>query len=184
MKSGVLILECLDEADPGSEGQFLLHMFKLMGVDAQYVEVRTKRQLLALLDRPPFRLVHITTHGRIDERRPGRKPRFCGLWSPTSDLTTADLGKLKGKLAKRSIISTACMSGAKGFARQFVKTTGCIHYIAPQKSPTFATAIYFSHLLYHKYFELANKHKQNIPKIVGDYNKKYKNVAAFHVTRR
>lgn len=27
MKSGVLILECLGEADPGSEGQFLLHMF-------------------------------------------------------------------------------------------------------------------------------------------------------------
>ena len=185
MKNGVLILECLAEADPGSEGQFLLHMFNLMNVDAQYIEVRTKRQLVALLDRPPFRMVHITTHGRVDDSRPGRKPRFRGLWSsPTEDLTAADLGGLKGKLRKRSVITTACMSAAKKFATRFVTGTGCDYYVAPKESLNYATAIYFSHVFYHKYFRLSKKHAHDIPKIVKEYNDRYKNVAGFDVARR
>lgn len=181
MKSGVLVLECLDEADPGSEGQFLLHMFNLMKKSAQYVEVRTKRQLLCLLDKPPFRLVHITTHGSFDEDS-GRKPTFRGLWSPTDDLTLADLSKLKGALSGRAVITTACMSGSRTFARQFVALTGCLHFVAPKKSPSYATAIYFAHLLYHKYFMLADRYRHDIPKIVNDFIDRYKNVAQFGVT--
>lgn len=184
MKSGVLILECLGGADPGSEGQFLLRMFDLMEVDAQYIEVRTKRQLLALLDWPPFSVVHITTHGAVVERGFGRKPRFRGLWSPNEDLTSADLGRLKGKLRRRTIITTACMSGTKNFARRFVEDTGCDYYVAPKKSPGYATAIYFSHLLYHKYFRLADTFGRDISKIVEDYADRYKNVAEFSVTPR
>jgi len=182
MKNGVLILECLDETDPGSEGQFLLHMFNLMKVDAQYVEVRTKRQLLSLLDRPPFRMVHITTHGRLDG--PHMKPRFCGLWSPTEDISIADLRILKGKLANRSVVSTACMSGARDFARRFISETGCKCYVAPRKSPGYATAIYFSHLFYHKYYRLSGKYGHDIDKIVADYTDRHRNVAEFTVSPR
>jgi len=184
VKNGVLILECLDEGDPGSEGQFLLHMFDLMGVDAQYVDVRTKRQLLALLDRPPFRVVHITTHGAFAEETSRQKPRFRGLWSPTDDLTVADLAVLKGKLSKRSVISTACMSGATAFARHFVADTGCDYYVAPTKSPTYATAIFFAHLLYHKYFRLSDRYGRDITKIVDDFASRYKNVAEFTARAR
>jgi hypothetical protein len=115
VKNGVLILECLDEANPGSEGQFLLQMFRLMEVSTQYVEVRTKRQLLALLDRPPFRLVHVTTHGALDYTKSALKPKFRGLWSPTEDLTAVDLPKLRGVLSNRSVVTTACLSGSKMF---------------------------------------------------------------------
>lgn len=184
MRDGVLILECLDEADPGSEGQFLLHMFDLMRVDAQYIEVRTKRQLLSLLDRPPFRMVHITTHGSVVEDKSDRKPRFRGLWSPTQDLTLSDLGSLNGKLSARSVITTACMSGERRFARRFVQETGCGHYVAPKKSPYYSTAIYFAHLFYHKYFRLREKYERNILRIVEDYDGMHKNVAQFGVTVR
>jgi hypothetical protein len=126
-----------------------------MKIDSQYIEVRTKRQLLALLDGPPFRMVHITTHGRIAKRSFHSKPRFCGLWSPTEDLTFSDLAKLKGRLSNRTVITTACMSAARKFARRFVADTGCNYYVAPKKSPSYATAIYFSHLFYHKYFMLS-----------------------------
>ena len=47
-RNGVLILECLDKSDPGSEGRFLSHMFDLMEVQHQYVEVRTKYQMISL----------------------------------------------------------------------------------------------------------------------------------------
>jgi hypothetical protein len=69
MRNGVLILECPHEGDPGSEGRFLLHTFGLMSVDSRYIEVRTKRQLLSLLDRPQFRIIHLTTHGRVVDDR-------------------------------------------------------------------------------------------------------------------
>lgn len=46
-RNGVLVLECLDHADPGSEGRFLSHMFDLMEVEHQYVEIRTRNQLIS-----------------------------------------------------------------------------------------------------------------------------------------
>ena len=184
MRNGVLILECLDKADPGSEGQFLLHMFHLMHVNVQYVETRTKRQLLSLMDRPPFRLLHITTHGSIDQSGSGHKPSFCGLWSPTQDIAASDLAQLKGKLRGRSVITTACMSGTPNFAKRFVRETGCEYYVAPRKSPTYATAIYFSHLLYHKYFRFSDRYGRDIPKIVADFDERHKNVADFRVLAR
>ncbi len=184
MRNGVLILECLDERDPGSEGQFLVHMFNLMSVDAQYVEVRTKRQMLLLLDRPPFRMVHITTHGRLVHRNTDRKPQFRGFWFPTEDLTLSDLSSLSGKLSGRSVITTACMSGERTFARRLVEATGCQYYVAPKKSPMYASAIYFAHLFYHKYYRLTEKFEHDIPRIVEDYNDKHKNIPQFVVTAR
>ncbi len=183
-KQGVLILECLDGTDPGSEGQFLLHMFNLMRVDAQYIEVRTKRQLLSLLDRPPFRIIHVTTHGSVVEGGPNAKPRFRGLWSPTDDLTLSDLDRLKGKLRHRSVVTTACMSAARRFARRFVARTECEYYVAPRRSPSYATAIFFAHHFYHKYFKLPNKYQRDIQKIVEDYDDRYKNLARFVVIKR
>ena len=64
---GVLVLECRDAGDPGSEGLFLSNMFDLMGVAHQYVEVRTKLQLLALLRTSPYELIHIATHGSVSK---------------------------------------------------------------------------------------------------------------------
>lgn len=182
MRNGVLILECLDVGDPGSEGQFLVHMFNLMSVKAQYIEVRTKRQLLLLLDRPPFRMVHITTHGSVVERNSGQKPQFRGFWSPTEDLTLSDISSLSGKLSGRSVITTACMSAEKPFARRFVEVTGCQYYVAPKKSLNHSSAIYFAHLFYHKYYRRTEKYGRNIPRIVEDYDDKHTNIAQFVVT--
>lgn len=179
-KEGILILECQEHSDPGSEGQFLLHMFNLMEIDSQYIEVRTKRQLLALLDKPPFRFVHITTHGSVSSPKT-RKPKFAGLWAGDEDITKDDLETIRRKLTNRTVVTTACMSGAKDFAYDFADATNCKHYIAPKKSPTFSTAIFFSHLLYHKYFRLSSTYKKKMGKIVKSYKDKYKNVAQFEI---
>lgn len=71
IENGVLILECLADSDPGSEGRFLSHMFKLMKVKHQYVEAYTRYQLLALLKKSPFRLIHIATHGAMKDNNFG-----------------------------------------------------------------------------------------------------------------
>ncbi len=172
---GVLILECLDESDPGSEGMFLSHMFNLMEVSHQYVEVRTKYQLLSLLMKPPYTMVHITTHGSV--RGHGRKENFRGLWAKDGNIRKTDLAKLERKLDGFTVVSTACLSGDQSFAEDFVQVTDCDHYIAPLGSPTFKDAIFFAHIFYHKCFVLGRP----VAKIMREYDSRYKNPHNFHV---
>jgi len=73
---------------------------------------------------------------------------------------------------------------APNFAKRFVRETGCEYYVAPRKSPTYATAIYFAHVLYHKYFRSADRYGREIRKIVADFNERHKNVADFWVAAR
>lgn len=136
---GVLILESIDKNDPGSEGRFLSHMFNLMDVRSQYVEVRTKQQFIAMFDANPFNAV--TTHGYVT-------PNFDGFWTPAGDrLRTEDFSE--GSAKEKLIVSTACRSGFETFAQPFRKRVSAKYYIAPEGSPKFHNAIYFAHWFYH-----------------------------------
>jgi hypothetical protein len=163
---GVLLLECLDKSDPGSEGRFLSHMFNIMQVKHQYIEIKTLPQLMALLKCSPYKIIHITTHGSVN-----KKEKFFGLWTKKGNLTSKQLESLKGKLKGYSIVSTACKSGTNDFRTSFIKTAQCDFFIAPKGSPKFHNSIFFSHIFYHKYFIL----KKDIKTILSQYNKKYKN---------
>ena len=169
----VLILECLDKGDPGSEGRFTTHMLSLMGIKNQYIQVETKEQFVALLRTAPSQagIIHITTHGRCS------KNAFHGFWTPEGDVQTDDLEEVR--LSGKTIISTACLSGQLPFARRFQKVTSCRHYVAPQKSPRFHNAIMFSHLSYHNHFIL----KKNVDEAFGKYKTTYKNPHDFHVIK-
>lgn len=171
--NGVLILECLDKRDPGSEGLFLSHMFDLMKVENQYVDVRTKEQFLNLLTSSPYKFIHITTHGSVINGKKGE--RFCGLWFLDGDVKRNDLTFLEGKLRGNIIVSTACLSGGKNFSREFLKVTGCKYYIAPSGEPSFHNSIFFSHIFYHKHFIL----KRKVADILVQYDKRFKNPHEF-----
>ena len=168
---GVLILECLDGTDPGSEGLFLSHMFILMKVDYQYVEVRTKAQFLALLRTWPYELIHITIHGSVGNA----SGKFLGLWLRGDIVSVEDIQGLKGKLRGRMVITTACLSGQNRFAREFVTTAGCQCYVAPSGSPRFHNAIFFAHIFYHKYFIL----KRSVAAILTEYDQAHRNPHRF-----
>jgi hypothetical protein len=174
-KRGVLILECLDKADPGSEGMFLSQMLRLMEVEHQYVEVRTKRQFLALLGMSPFEIVHITTHGAY-RRRLGKK-KFRGFRMPGGALRASDLESVKGKLKGCSVVTTACLSGDHKFAKAFAEATHCTHYVAPSGSPTFKGAIFFAHIVYHKLFVM----RKTLRRILAEYDRRYRNVYDFAI---
>jgi hypothetical protein len=102
---GVLVLECIGKTDPGSEGRFLSHMFNLMEVESQYVEVRTKRQLLTMLESSPYNTIHITTHGSL------KNTEFKGFWTPGGSVRLGDFPDdlLKG----RTLVSTRASRGRR-----------------------------------------------------------------------
>jgi len=165
-KKGVLILECLSESDPGSEGKFLSHLFSLMNVPHQYIEVHTRYQMLALLKKSPYKIIHITTHGSVND-----EDKFLGFWTKDGTITKELLDPLNGKLDGHTIVSTACMSADKTFREEFISNTLCDFFIAPTGSPKFHNSVFFSHIFYQKHFIL---HK-DVETILTEYNEQYKN---------
>ena len=180
-RNGVLILECLDQADPGSEGRFLAHMFDLMGVAHQYVEVRTRHQMISLLQESPYKVIHVTTHGSIREEREKETEEFEGWWTTDKTITQNVLTRnLKDKLKNVVLVSTACKSGDSAFSQALIATCGVYRYIAPEGSPKFHNAIFFAHLFYHKYFILNIKADE----IIEQYYDRYKNPHDFTIFKK
>ena len=170
---GVLILECSEESDPGSEGRFVSHMLDLMEVPHKYVKVKNKEDLVNRLQSSPFRIIHIATHGVFKKSKQDKK--FIGIWTPTGKLKQSDLELLRDKLEERTIVCTACLSADKQFREKIIEVTGCSHYVAPIGSPYFHDAIFFAHIFYHKHFIL----KRSVRKSIGQYSRTYKNPHRF-----
>lgn len=173
-ENGVLILECIDRSDPGSEGRFLSHMFDLMEVKSQYVEIRTPEQLLSLMGFSPYKYIHVTTHGFISEEK------FIGWWTSKGIVHKTDLKALEGKFTDKIIVSTACKSGRKIFCKYIVDKLGCKYCIAPKKSPRHCNSIFFAHVFYHKVFVL----HQDVENSYNAYDSRYKNPHWFTIYKR
>src|SRR6266404_4377903 len=125
-ENGVFILECLKQSDPGSEGRLHSNLFRIMEAKHQYIEVRTKHQFLALMAKPTFSTVHVTTHGSVTE-----KDAFLGLWPHDGTITRDRFKSIKDKLQGITVVCTVCQSGDEAFRRDFIQPTGCARFIAP-----------------------------------------------------
>jgi hypothetical protein len=175
MKHGVLIIECLDENDPGSEGRVLEEVLKLMQVESKLVRVTSIKQLLAAIAKTGFKHVHISTHGAITDAK-----KFRGLWTPNGEGTKRTVEKCGIKVGCTSIVSTACRSGSKGLAKYVTEKWGVDFYIAPTGSLHFHNATLFSHIYYHKLFRI----KGTVFKAFASYAENYKNPHGFVLYRR
>lgn len=175
LKKGVHIIECLDDDDPGSEGRCLKHLFNLLEVASKYQRVRSIDDLIAAMHSSKYRYIHISTHGKI-----GKRDQFQGWWTPGGHGRKSMMDKLKGKLRCRLVISTACRSGTRGFGQYVVDHLGSKYFIGPEKSPSFASAVLFSHIIYHKIFIT----HRSLRKAFSSYEKGYKNPYDFKLYRR
>jgi len=164
-KQGVLILECLNKSDPGSEGRCLSHMFNLMKIPNQYLEIQTLYQFISLMKRSPYEIIHITTHGIKDNGQ------FVGFWTKNGILTKKKLSYLKNKLKGYSVVTTACSSGDSDFRESFEDVTSCKYFVATNKDVRFYNSIFFCNIFYYYLFI----RKKDIPKILDFYNTKFKN---------
>ena len=168
-KQGVLILECLNKSDPGSEGRCLSHMFNLMKIPNQYLEIQTLYQFISLMKRSPYEIIHITTHGIKDNGQ------FVGFWTKNGILTKKKLNYLKNKLKGYSVVTTACSSGDSDFRESFEDVTSCKYFVATNKDVRFYNSIFFCNIFYYYLFI----RKKDIPKILDFYNTKFKNPHEF-----
>jgi len=174
MKNGVHIIECLDHNDPGSEGRCLKHLFNLLGVKSKYERVQTISHLIRAMSSTQYKFIHISTHGSVNG-----KEEFTGWWTHAGIGKKSKLSALSGKLKCVAVISTACRSGSERFGKYVVDDLGSKHFIGPRKSPSFANAILFSVIFYHKLFIT----RKNIRKAFASYRSGYKNPSEFEIFR-
>jgi hypothetical protein len=150
------------------------HMLNLMRVPHEHVRVRTKQDLVHHLRTSPYAIIHIATHGMFRRRR-AAADRFCGLWTRRGIMRRGDLQSLEGQLRGRTVVCTACGAAHMAFRKPFVRITGCKHYIAPKRRPTFCNAILFAHVFYHKHLVL----KRSVKSAFNEYKRGYKNPHRF-----
>lgn len=175
MNRGVYIIECLDKNDPGSEGRMLKEVLNLMKVDSKLIRVTSIDKLLAAVAKSPFEHIHISTHGAVTDEK-----KFRGWWTPRGSGTTRKMEKQQVKLTCTSIVSTACLSGSKVFAKHVTNQWGSKYYIAPTGNPRFYNAALFAHIYYHKLF----KTKGSVYSAFASYAKNYKNPHGFVLYKR
>jgi hypothetical protein len=164
----VLIIECRDKEDPGSEGRFVKHMLDLMRITNDYRKAQSKAQFIELLSSISKNtvLIHVTTHGSCR----GKPEKFIGFWTPDGDVTLKDIKAADIDLSGKTVLSTACFSGQKAPRKAFKEATDCKHYIAPIKDPHFYNAALMCHIFYHKHLVLGRSVKKAFSEYEGRYN--------------
>ncbi len=175
VKTGVLILECRDKNDPGSEGSCLKRVFDLMGVKSDYVRIRTIDDLLKAIEKSRYKYIHISTHGLIRES----SKDFIGWWTPEGVGEKQNISQLRNKVRCKAIISTACKSGINSFGKYVVDVLGSKYFVGPSGQPQFHNAIFFSHIFYHKLF--FTKTKGHVSQAFRSYERFYKNPHKFRL---
>lgn len=172
----VLIIECRDKEDPGSEGRFVEHMLNLMDITNKYLRAESKAQFIKILSSIAANadVIHVATHGRYKKTQEGKEFKgFC--ISDDEDVTIKDIKAANIDLSGKTVLSTACFSGQKASREAFKEATHCKHYIAPIRDPKFHNAALMCHIFYHKHFIL----KRSVKRAFSEYKGRYYNPHRF-----
>jgi hypothetical protein len=145
----VFIIESLklaDETNDHFEGRFLKHILKLAGREVRYFYIRTRKELIEILDEfenSGFRYLHISCHGNKN-----------GLALTLDDLPIGDLATEVGPyLNKRRLFLSACKIATPSLAKALLPSSGCYSVIGPSRSVYFDEAALYWASLYHFLFK-------------------------------
>jgi hypothetical protein len=152
----VFILESLtldDERAERREGHLLYEMLHLADKPADYRYIRTKQELIAMLqqfDDSGKRYLHISCHGSD-----------MGISLTLDDMPFAEFGKIvRPYLKDRRLFFSACSVATKELARSIMSREGCYSVIGPTNNVYFHDAAIMWAVFYHLVFK-ANRKAMN-----------------------
>lgn len=141
----VFLIESLrfsDEKKDLFEGKILSQILKISGSDAEYVYLRTKKELEKVIyhfEDSGYRYLHFSCHGN---RR--------GIGLTLDDLTFEELGEMLAPcLDKRRVFFSSCEVMNEKLAEALLKDTGCYSVIGPSESINFDRAAIYWASFYH-----------------------------------
>lgn len=159
-KPSVFIIESLrfkDERSGHLEGQILQQILHLSGKEAEYVYIRTAKELEEVLDQfydSNFRYLHISCHGN---------DREIALTLDT--LKFAEFGEIvRPALKNRRLFVSACSVVNKTFAAAVIPSSQCQSIVGPGKDILFGDAAMMWAAFYHLVFK-ANADAMNLQAI-------------------
>ncbi len=149
MKASVFIVESLtfsDEKAKRREGRILTDILHLSGKPAEYVYIRTRRELEAVLrrfSRSGMRYLHVSCHGTKD-----------ALSTTLDNIPFADFSRLvRPYIRGRRVFLSACEASNRKLAQQIIPGSGCYSLIGPVGDIYFADAAIIWASFYHLMFK-------------------------------
>jgi hypothetical protein len=152
----VFIVESLsleDERAERREGHLLYEMLHLAQKPADYRYIRTKQELLAMLEQfheSGKRYLHISCHGNDG-----------GISLTLDDISFAEFGEISRPYLKdRRLFFSACSIARKQLAQNIMSRDGCYSVIGPTNDVYFSDAAIMWAAFYHLVFK-ANRKSMN-----------------------
>jgi hypothetical protein len=143
-----------------------------MEVSVELVRAESIEQLISSVAESRYKHVHVSTHGVVR-----KSDSFSGWWSANGIGRREAFSDHENAFVGKSLVSTACNSGAKAFGEHVVGFLGAKHYIGPEKSPYWHNAALFSHIYYYKLFGA----KRTVARAFESYAESYKNPHKFRL---
>lgn len=151
-RSKVLLIDANPISEHKNEGKLIREFLNIIEVKSDYKRVKSKRELLELLEKRKHGIIHISAHGEKDGICVGR-----GKVTANDILDKGEQRKANGLRKVRLVICSACHGGCKDVANAFSKVI-CKLYLGPKRITywidTAFLSIYFYNYYYHKNFTL------------------------------
>jgi len=112
----VLLIDANPAYERKNEGRLIHEFLNIIEAKSDYKRVKSKKELLKLLERSRHGIIHISAHGEKDEICVGR-----GKVTVNDILNIGEKRKANGLRKAMLVICSACHGGSEDIASAFVK---------------------------------------------------------------
>lgn len=145
-RSKVLLIDANPARERKNEGQLIREFLNIIEVKSDRERVKSKRDLLKLLERSKHGIIHISAHGEKDGICVGR-----GKVTADDILDVGEERKARALRKVRLVICSACHGGSEDIARAFSKAI-CKLYLGPKRETYWIDTAFLSIYFYDNYY--------------------------------
>lgn len=145
-RSKVLLIDANPARERKNEGKLIREFLSIIEVKSNHEKIKSKEELLKLLERSRHGIIHISAHGEKDGICVGR-----GKVIADDILNVGDKRKAKGLRKVRLVICSACHGGSEDIASAFTKAI-CKQYLGPKRETYWIDTAFLSIYFYNNYY--------------------------------
>jgi len=143
----VLLIDANPAYERKNEGKLIREFLNIIGAKSDHKKVKSKRELLKLLEKSGHGIIHISAHGENDGIYVGR-----GKVTAEDILNVSEKRKANRLRKVKLIICSACHGGSEEIADAFVKAI-CDLYLGPKRDTYWIDTAFLSIYFYNNYYQ-------------------------------
>lgn len=145
-RSRVLLIDANPARERKNEGELIREFLNIIEAKSDYKRVKSKSELLRLLECSKHGIIHISAHGEKDGICVGR-----GKVTVDDVLNVGKKRKAKALQKVRLVICSACYGGSEAIANAFLKAI-CKLYLGPKRETYWIDTAFLSIHFYDNYY--------------------------------